>query len=78
VARPSAKGAAQKQADRLSRLGQLIELDVVNFDTCWSRFRKGDTITVVVPDIDRALAVRVSLMSWEQDSNVVRISGEIQ
>lgn len=78
VARPTAQGAATKQAERLARLGRLIELDIVNFDGCWSRFRKGDTITVVVPDIDRALAVRVLLMSFDQDADLLRVSGEIQ
>jgi hypothetical protein len=76
--RPAAREAAGKQAERLSRLGRLIELAVVDFDGCWARFRKGDTVTVVLEDTDQALAVRVLLMSWDQDSNLVRISGEIQ
>lgn len=78
LARASARAAATKQAEKLATLGRLIELDVVDYDGCWSWFRKGDTITVVLADIDRALAVRVLLMSWDQDSNLVRVSGEIQ
>ena len=78
VARPSAQAAARKQAERLARLGRLIELDVVNHDGCWTRFRKGDTVAVVLADIDRALAVRVLLMSYDQDADLVRVSGEIQ
>lgn len=77
VDRASAQGAARKQAERLARLGRLIELDVVDFDRVWSRFRKGDTIRVVLQQMDAALDVRVLLMSWDQDANLVRISGEI-
>jgi hypothetical protein len=76
--RASARGAAQKQAEQLSRRGRLIELDVVDFDNIWERFRKGDVINVLLSDIDDCLAVRVLLMSWDQDSNLVRISAEIQ
>lgn len=76
--RASAQAAAQKQAEQLSRRGRLIELDVVDFDNIWERFRKGDTINVLLSDIDDCLAVRILLMSWDQDSNLVRVSGEIQ
>lgn len=77
LARASVQGAARRQAEQLARRGQLIELDVVDFDRCWERFRKGDTIRVILADIDTALAVRVLLMSFDQDANLVRVSGEI-
>lgn len=78
LARSSAQAVAATQAERLSRLGRLMELEVVNLDGVWSRFRRGDTVRVVLADIDRALAVRVLLMSWDQDADLLRVSGEIQ
>jgi hypothetical protein len=78
AARPTARGIAGKQAVKRARLGRLIELTVVNFDRCWTRFRKGDTVRVVLGDLDAAYAVRVLLMSWDQDADVLRVSGEIQ
>jgi len=72
------QSAATKQAERLSRLGQLITFDVVDVDGCFAWFRRGDTITVLIPEIDRALKVRCLALSWNQDSNILRVSGEIQ
>lgn len=71
------QSAAIKQAERLSRLGQLITFDVVDVDGCFGWFRRGDTITVVIADIDRALKVRCLALSWSQDANILRVSGEI-
>lgn len=75
--RSAVQAAAKHQAERLSRLGQVITFDVVDVDHCFSWFRRGDTITVVLADIDRALRVRCLALSWDQDSNVLRVSGEI-
>lgn len=71
------QGAAQKQAERLSRRGRVIDFDVVDVDGCFGWFRRGDTITIVIADIDRALQVRCLALSWSQDSNVLRVSGEL-
>jgi hypothetical protein len=49
----------------------------VNASNCFAWVRKGDTITVVIADIDAALHVRCLLLSWDMDSNVLRVSGEI-
>lgn len=76
--RSTVQAVATKQAEQLAKLGRLIELSIADSDACWSWFRKGDTITVVLADIDRALAVRCLMLSWDQDSNVLRVSGEIQ
>lgn len=75
--RASAQSVARKQAERFARRGHLIELDIVNHDGCFARFRRGDTITVVLADTDAAYHVRVLLMSWDQESNVLRVSGEM-
>lgn len=69
--------AATKQAELLSRRGQLIDFDVVDVDGCFAWFRRGDTITVVLADISRALKVRCLALSWSQDSNILRVSGEV-
>jgi len=77
ISRSAVQSIAQRQAERFSRRGKLIELSVVNHDGCFAWFRRGDTITALLPDIDAALRVRVLLMSWDQDSDVMRVSGEI-
>lgn len=77
LARPAVRATAQRQAERFARRGHLIELDVVNHDGCFAWFRRGDTITALIPDDDAAYQVRILLMSWDMDSDVVRISGEI-
>jgi hypothetical protein len=76
--RAAAQGVATKQAERLSRRGRLIELDLVDADGCFARVRKGDAVTVLLPDVDAALVVRLLALSWDQDSGVLRASGEIQ
>lgn len=75
--RSSAQAVATKQAERFARRGHLIELDVVDADGCWARIRRGDTITVIIADLDAALVVRCLLLSWDQDSNLLRVTGEI-
>jgi hypothetical protein len=77
MARPAVQSIARKQAERFARRGHLIELDIVNASDCFDWFRKGDTITAVIADLDQALQVRILLMSWDQDSDLVRVSGEI-
>lgn len=78
VARSSARATAEKQAAKLARRGQLIDFDVVNVDGCFGWFSKGDTITVLLSEIDAALAVRCLVLSWDQDADILRVSGEIQ
>lgn len=75
--RSGVSAIAAKQSRKLSRLGRLIEFDVVDVDDCWGWFRRGDTITVLIADLDRALVVRCLVISWDQDTNVVRVSGEV-
>lgn len=75
--RAAAQAVASRQASSLADRGRLIECDVVDADGCFAWFRRGDTITVVLADIDRALAVRILVMSYDQSSDLVRISGEI-
>lgn len=78
VARSSVQATAERQAAKLARRGQVIDFDVVNADGCFGWVRKGDTITVLLPEIDKALVVRCLLLSWDMDSDVLRVSGEIQ
>lgn len=75
--RSAVQVAATKQAELLSRRGQLIDFDVVDVDGCFGWFRRGDTITVLLADIDRALKVRCLALSWSQDANILRVSGEV-
>ena len=77
VARSSARAVADRQAERLARQGAVLDFEVADVDGCRSRFGLGDTITVVLPEIDRALAVRCLALTWDQESDLLRVSGEI-
>lgn len=77
VARQTVQAVASRQAEHLAARGRVIDLDVPNTDGCWDWFGFGDTITVNLPDIDDALVVRCRVRSWDQQSDVCRVSGEI-
>lgn len=75
--RAAAAAIASAQAAKLAGMGRLIELDVVDADGCWSWFRRGDTITVVIADLDRALQVRCRALSWDHEGDRLTVSGEV-
>ena len=63
---------------RLVKLGASLEMSVLNVDYCWSWFREGDSISVLLPNINARLSVRVMARALETSSQEMRVSATVE
>lgn len=63
---------------KLTKLGDTVTFDVVNVDGCFAWFREGDTINVLMPTINRRLTVRVMVRTYDTDTGVLSVSGDVE
>jgi hypothetical protein len=74
VTESALRPVATAELARLTQLGAAIEMEVINRDSCWSWFREGDTISILLPNINSRLVARVTARSINTDSQVMRVS----
>jgi hypothetical protein len=63
---------------KLTKLGDTVTFDVVNVDGCFAWFREGDSINVLMPTINRRLTVRVMVRTYDTDTGVLSVSGDVE
>jgi hypothetical protein len=67
--------------DGLAQQGATIECRIVNRDQddrCWSWFREGDTLCMLIPQISSQLDVRIMARSISDSDRVLSVSGVIR
>jgi hypothetical protein len=75
------KRTAQAMVDGLAQQGATIECRIVNRDQddrCWSWFREGDTLCMLIPQISSQLDVRIMARSISDSDRVLSVSGVIR
>lgn len=71
------KPAAQAIVDELCKQGLAIECRIVNKDRCWSWFREGDDLCILLPQDSSQLDVRIMARSLSDDDQVMSVSATV-
>jgi hypothetical protein len=77
VTESALRPVATAELGRLTNLGSAIEMEIINRDYCWSWFREGDSISVLLPNINSRLVVRVTARAVDTDSQTMRVSASV-
>jgi hypothetical protein len=78
VTESALRPVAMADVARMSQLGASIEATVVNSEYCWSKFREGDSISMLLPNISSRLSVRVMARALDTSTQLMRISGTVE
>lgn len=78
VTESALRPAATADLARLVKLGASIEMSVLNVDYCWSWYREGDSLSVLLPNINARLAVRVMARSLDTAQQEMRVSATVE
>lgn len=78
VTESALRPVATADVQRLARLGASIEATIVNQDLCWSWFREGDSIGLLLPNISSRLTARVMARALDTSSQTMRISASVE
>lgn len=78
VTKSALRPVATATLQRMGLLGASAELGVLDVDGCWSWFREGDSVMVLVPDARARVNLHVMARSIDTDGAVMSVSGIVE